>query len=147
MKRIIESIREYIDTFESLKKITDLNIEYRPTNEIHYLVEEIPMEMDGIINEDIVGNTTRVYQFALITMFKYDERIKSDIENSAFFDDFQEWVEQNNKNKILPVLEDDRLSSMKIETLTTPYLIWDEVAMSKAKYMVKCQLIYEKENI
>lgn len=146
MKRIIGSIRDYIDTFEGLKMLTDLNIEYLPENQIDYYVEEIPMETDGIISQDILDNTTRTYQFALVLRFKYEESIKNDIDNSALFDDFQEWIEENDKKRKLPIIEDNRMTPIAIEVLKSPKLIWNVDTSEKATYQIECQLLYEKEN-
>lgn len=149
MGPIIESVKDYIKEFpdvQSLKDSSKLNVSYLPKESINFSIEEVPSENGGIISKDIEGNSERQFLFVLAAMFDYEERLQTMIENSGFFEKFQEWLEDNNEKEIYPKLRDG-LTPISIECLTTGYLFYVPESSKTARYQIQCRLIYEKEKI
>ncbi len=69
-----------------------------------------------------------------------DSRIN--IENSGFFQAFDEWIEEQVMFDNLPELETGKIP-ITIETLNSGYLY--DVNGINAKYRIECRLIYEQE--
>ena len=64
------------------------------------------------------------------------------IENSGFFQAFDEWLEEQSFMGNFPELEDGKLPVL-METLNSGYLY--DVNEINAKYRIECRLIYVQE--
>ena len=73
---------------------------------------------------------------------EYDQDARINIENSGFFQSFEEWLEQQSFNDNLPKLGEKK-SPISIETLSSGYLY--DINEEKAKYRIECRLIYTQE--
>ena len=73
---------------------------------------------------------------------QYDQDSRINIENSGFFQDFDEWLEEQSFMGNFPDLEDGKLPVL-METLNSGYLY--DVNGINAKYRIECRLIYVQE--
>lgn len=143
-KTIIESVREYFKECPHIDKFTKLNINFLPKDSVSYSIEEVPSQNGNVIKKFLDGSSEREFNFVLASMFDYSEDLQTNIENSGFFEGFQEWIEENNNNDILPQLKNG-YEPISINVTTTGYLFFVSEDMKTARYQIQLKLIYEKE--
>ncbi len=93
-------------------------------------------------NLRLPGGAKKQYQFAFTSREEYDKDARINIENSGFFQSFDEWLEKKTDAEELPELEEGK-SPVRIETLNSGYLY--DVDEDKARYRIECRLIYVQE--
>lgn len=139
---IIESIREYLLKCPYLNELAKVNVDFLPEDPMTYSIEQTPSE--PIIKRYLDGTTDRQITFVFACrMFYSDERINN-INNSGFFEKFQEWLFDNSDNDILPELEEGLIPN-RIEAISSGYLYDISGDLSNARYQIQCRLLYEKE--
>lgn len=144
---IVNAIREYILTCPFINELAKVNIGYLPKESLSYSIEEIPSQSKGNITKQFLnGGTERQFLFVFACMFPYNEEIVTNIENSGFFEEFQEWIEKNNNLGVLPDLRVG-LTATNIETQTTGYLFYTPESGGVARYQIQCRLLYEREEL
>ncbi len=139
---IIENIRDYIMKCPFLDELASVNVDFLPDDATTYSIEQTPSE--PIIKRYLDGTTDRQLTFVFACrLFYSDERINN-INNSGFFEKFQEWLFDNSDNGILPEMEDGLIPE-KIEAISSGYLYDISGDLSNARYQIQCRLLYEKE--
>lgn len=137
---LIHSVREYILTCPFLEDWR-VNVDYLG-GAMEYSIDPLPAE--PWIKRYADGGGIKQYQFAFTSKEYYDGDARTGIENSGFYQDFEEWIENNNKKGYLPDLENARKMPVRVETMTSGYLFDSETDM--ARYQIQCRLIYEQED-
>ncbi len=138
MSNLISSIRKYIIGCPLLQD-GRVNVDYIG-EEMVYSVDPLPC--DPIIQRYTDGGTKKQFQFAFTSQEEYDQDSRINIENSGFFQAFDEWIEEQVMFDNLPELETGKIP-ITIETLNSGYLY--DVNGINAKYRIECRLIYEQE--
>lgn len=139
---IIENIRDYIMKCPFLDELASVNVDFLPDDATTYSIEQTPSE--PIIKRYLDGTTDRqLTSVFACRLFYSDERINN-INNSGFFEKFQEWLFDNSDNGILPEMEDGLIPE-KIEAISSGYLYDISGDLSNARYQIQCRLLYEKE--
>lgn len=138
MSKLIDIVRLYILTCPFLSD-GRVNVDYIGTD-MGYSIDPLPC--DPIIQRYMDGGTKKQFQFAFTSQEEYDQDARINIENSGFFQSFEEWLEQQSFNDNLPELEEKK-SPISIETLNSGYLY--DINEEKAKYRIECRLIYAQE--
>lgn len=139
---IIEAVREYIMTCPLLEDLARINVEFLPEDTSTYSIESVPTQT--IISTCIDGSTTRQFVFVFASRLSYTEELKNNIENSGFYEAFENWLEENSENGVFPTLAEG-LTPTKIEAMSSGYLFDISGDLSNARYQIQCRLIYEKE--
>ena len=78
--------------------------------------------------------------FTFDSKLRWNEDIQNNIDNSKFYEDFRDWLETNNKNKVFPNIE----GIYKIEALTPGYIFATNA--NEAIYRIQCKAEYFKED-
>lgn len=138
MSNLIDSVRSYILACPFLSD-GRVNVDYIGT-EMGYSVDPLPC--DPIIQRYMDGGAKKQFQFAFTSQEEYDQDARINIENSGFFQNFEEWLEQQSFNNNLPELGEKK-SPITVETLNSGYLY--DINEEKAKYRIECRLIYSQE--
>lgn len=134
---IIDSIRKYIKTCPHLNEFAEgINVDYLDDNATAYSIEEVPCE--PIIKRYVDGSSKRQYQFIFASMESYGADVLQNIDNSGFYEDFANWLDEQNSLNNLPKLE--LKEALRIEATTTGYAFQTDV--DKARYQIQCRLIY-----
>lgn len=136
-KAMIDEVREYIAKCPYLKEYAELNVEYLIDKVNTYSINE-NAGYDPILNQFISGSE-RQFMFTFDSKLIWNEDIQNNIDNSKFFENFRNWLETNNKNKIFP----DILGIYKIQALTNGYIFATNA--NEAIYRIQCKLEYFKE--
>ena len=122
MSNLINSIRDYILTCPFLSDWR-VNVDYLGTG-MEYSIDPLPCD-------PILQRYT-----------EYDQDARINIENSGFYQDFEEWLETQDMAGTLPELGENKIP-IKVETLNSGYLY--DVDEEKARYRIECRLIYRQE--
>lgn len=138
MSNLIDSVRSHILTCPFLSD-GRVNVDYIGTD-MGYSVDPLPC--DPIIQRYMDGGAKKQFQFAFTSQEEYDQDARINIENSGFFQSFEEWLEQQSFNGNLPKLEEKK-NPISIETLNSGYLY--DMNGENAKYRIECRLIYTQE--
>ena len=79
--------------------------------------------------------------FTFESKLYWNEDIKNNIDNSKFFENFKNWLEKNNKNKVYPKGID---GIYEIGATTNGYIYATNA--NEAIYRIQCYLKYYKED-
>ena len=140
MSNVIEYIRDVIKTCSLLEEGKRVNIDYIGES-MSYSIDALPC--DPVIKEYVDGGQMKQFQFAFTSKEEYDEDARVNIENSGFFEKFEEWLNKlGNWKNPLPVMENKK-SPIGFETLNKGYLY--DVNEHLAKYRIECRFIYNQE--
>jgi len=140
---IIESLRNYVrncpylDTFNNAIRV---NVNYLEPSPDTYSIEEIPIE--PILKKYVNGDSIRQYAFIFTSREPYGADVLQNIDNSGFYEKFADWIEINNDNEILPILENG-LEPLEIKVTSTGYAF--AVTEDTAQYQISLRLKYLKK--
>lgn len=116
---IIESIRTFFLTCPFLHD-GRVNVDYLG-EEMSYSIDPLPC--DPVIQKYVDGGKKKQYQFAVCSKEVYDEDARVNIENSGFYQELQEWLEESSDNGELPELANEKQHATAVETLNSGYLV------------------------
>lgn len=88
------------------------------------------------------GDTERVYQFNFSSRELYSLDRLQNIENSAFYERFAAWVEEQDRNENYPVMP-EKCYPRALNVLSPGYLY--DGSMRNARYQIQLELEYYKE--
>ena len=138
MNNILEYIRNFILTCHLISG-ESVNVDYIGTD-MSYSIDALPC--DPIIQQYTDGGAKKQFQFAITSKEQYDEDIRINIENSGFYEAFEEWLDTQSMMDKLPDMGEKK-SPIRFETKNKGYLY--DVEEVYAKYRIECRLIYEQE--
>lgn len=140
---IIDGLRTYIRKCPALRKYNKavkVNVDYLEDKPTTYSIEEVPS--DVVIQKYVDGSSKRQYVFVFASRESYSEDVIDNINNSGFYEDFAEWLEEQTNNDNLPFIGDDK-EVLKIEAVTNGYAFKTDV--DTARYQIQCRMIYMKK--
>lgn len=138
MDNIIASIREHIMKCPLMEN-ERVNVDYVGTD-MSYSIDPLPC--DPVLRRYTDGGAKKQFQFALTSNEAYDEDARVNIENSGFYEAFEDWLEKQNLKDDLPELPEGK-TAVVFETLNKGYLY--DTDGNLARYRVECRLIYTQE--
>ncbi len=139
---IIESVKRFILQCPYLDELKSVNVDFLSDKVNTYSIEELPT--DTVRKKYLDGTKECQFVFALMARFTYNEEIKNNIENSGFFEDFQNWLDECTENDIYPDMPDG-MTPFEIKALTNGYLMGVGNNSRDAVYQIQCRLLYDKE--
>ena len=135
---IIEAIREYISDLDCMATF-EINVNYLDGENDSFSIEEVPC--NPIIKKYLDGSTLRQYQFVFCGREPYGAEILQNIENSTFYEDFANEIEEKNNNDVLPRLEGMEATSLEITSNAYTVSVTEDTAM----YQINLNLKYYKK--
>lgn len=139
---IIESVKAFIAKCPYLDELKTLNIDFLGANDGGYSIEEVPT--DVIRTQYVDGSSERQFVFIFAARFPWNQERENNLENSGFFEHFQQWLEKCTENDTLPDMPEG-CTPFSIEATSSGYLFGIENSQRYAKYQCQCTLIYDKE--
>lgn len=133
---IMEAIRSFIAGCPLLRD-GYLHVDYLGADPTEYVIESTPA--DGVIKQYADGGALKQFVFVFGSREYYGADVIGNLANSAFYEQFAAWLEDQNKTGNLPELGVGR-TAQKIETTTTGYLLYGEA--NTARYQIQCRLTY-----
>ncbi len=134
-KSIIKAIREYIEKCPYLHD-GKIGVDYLE-NEIAYSIEPSPISPKD--REYIDGSGINQFAFIFASRESYGQETIQNILNTEFFENFSNWIEENNFMGDLP--EIDGIES--IECLSTGYAF--QTGIDTARYQIQLRITYYKD--
>ena len=139
--KIIESIRDYIENLDCMKTFNNaININFLDGEVDSFSLEEIPCT--PILKRYVDGSTLRQFEFTFCSREPYGAEIIQQIENSGFYEDFTEEIENKNHESILPI-GIDNIIPIGIEIISSAYVV--TVEEDTALYQINLNFKYLKE--
>ena len=135
---IIEAIRDYISDLDCMATF-EINVNYLDGENDSFSIEEVPC--NPIIKKYLDGSTLRQYQFVFCGREPYGAEILQNIENSTFYEDFANEIEEKNNNDVLPTLEGMEATSLEITSNAYTVSVTEDTAM----YQINLNLKYYKK--
>mgnify|MGYP004606894583 CR=1 FL=1 len=135
---IIDNIREFIKECPLLEN-DKINVNYLGGDTVSYTIEQVPT--NPLIKRYSDGGKQKQVLFIFASRENYDEDVLENMDVAKFYEEFAEWIEEQNESGNLPVL-DGGMISQAMETLTSGYLINSEDRT--ARFQIQLRLIYYK---
>lgn len=135
---IIDNIREFIKECPLLEN-DKINVNYLGGDTVSYTIEQVPT--NPLIKRYSDGGKQKQVLFIFASRENYDEDVLENMDVAKFYEEFAEWIEEQNDSGNLPVL-DGGMISQAMETLTSGYLINSEDRT--ARFQIQLRLIYYK---
>ena len=136
---IIEALEQYFLKCDLLKDGC-LRVDYLGEKPIEYAIEVMPC--DPIVKRYADGSSVRQYLFAFGSREYYSQERVQNIQNSAFYEKFADWVEKKNLSGELPELP-EKMEAEEIEVVSSGYLF--DGSAKNARYQIQLRLVYFKE--
>lgn len=135
---MIEEIRKYfLENVTLAEEFDNILADFLEDEATSYIIEPIPTE--PVLKSYTDGGSVNQFVFQFGSREFYDNSVAQNINNLGFYEKFQEEIETNNKNGVLP----DIKGIQKIECLNNGTIL--DVQNGTAKYGIQMRIIYEKE--
>lgn len=138
---MIDSVRDYISECPYLDEITPVNVDYLTNDVKAYSVNE-GISYDPVINKDILKNEYSQFQFTFDAKLYWNDEENNNIDNSKFLEDFSNWLRENNRKKIFPVIDDENIVIESIGTISSGYI--QDTNANEAIYRISCVMYYTR---
>ena len=136
---IIDAIRSFILTCPFLDDYR-VNVDHL-SESMSYSLDPLPC--DPVLQKYVDGGKKKQFQFAFTSKEQYDEDARINIENSGFYQAFEEWMEQQTEKGEMPNLPNEKQHPYELETLNSGYLY--DAEGEHAQYRIECRLLYTQE--
>ena len=140
---MIDSVRDYIANCPYLDDFTEVNVNYLVDKVKAYSVNE-GASYNPIITTDILGNEESQFQFTFDAKFYWNDETANNVDNSNFFENFSNWLRENNNNKIFPTIGSDDISITSISANSNGYIF--DTSSDEAIYRISCVMNYTRWN-
>lgn len=137
---IIESIRSFIKKCPFLEEFDGaarIGVDFLDSEATTYSIEKVPC--DPIIKKYVDGSSKRQEQFIFASRESYSQDIFNNLDNINFYENFAKWIEQNNDEGKLPILDGGK-ETLSIEVTSNGYAFQTDI--DKAQYQIQMRLIY-----
>ena len=142
---MVDSITAGMQEFLSTCPMIDgqkIKVNYLGDKAVSYTLDEEPTEEK--LDEFIGGSSIRRRLFIFASREAYSAAEIENMKVSAFFDDFSDWIESQNRAGNLPELPDS-CESESISVLTSGYSMSADAETHKQRYQIQLALEYYKE--
>ncbi len=137
---MIQEVQKYIKTCPLIEK-DKINVNYLGEKPVKYTIDNVPV--NPIVKRYTDGGSLRQFVFVFASRETYDGNTLENMKISQFFEEFHNWIEEQDDNKIYPVFEDNKITPTKIEVLTSGYL-YDNTGTT-ARFQIQVKLTYRKD--
>jgi hypothetical protein len=135
---ITQGIREFLETYSPLAG--GVYVEFvgeQPTEYAVVMLPELEKIQEYIVHGGIYG------RHFLLNMRAATVEDADRLQNSGFYEDFQEWLLTQSEAGTLPALPSG-YTALSIEALSNGFLMESSEVLSTAVYSINCRLVYER---
>lgn len=132
---VVGSLRAYFLKCPYLRG-GEFNIDYLP-DKMAYSLDPLPSA--PVYKQYVDGGKIYQFQYSFTSKEAYDGDARTMIDNSCFYQRLSEWIEEQDEEGILPVLNGYLSIS---NTLISSYYLFDSDA-DLARYQIQLKLLYE----
>ena len=133
---IIEAVRAFLATCPLLEDGL-LRVDFLPEEAASYSVDVTPVT--PVVKRYMDGSSQRQFLFTLATRTYYGEFIRQQLDNLAFFEQFEEWVDAQDRARNFPDLGAGR-QVRRLEVTTSGYVFAPDT--ETARYQIQCRMTY-----
>lgn len=135
---MVDKIREYfLENVTLAQEFDNILADFLGDEATSYTIETIPVE--PILRQYTDGSSLNQLVFQFGSREFYDNSVAQNINNLGFYERFQDEIETNNKNGVLPNIK----GIQSIECLNNGTI--QDVQNGTAKYVIQMRITYEKE--
>lgn len=139
---MIDAIKEYFSKYPKIKEANSIvGFDYLPNQlgEDSYAIYATGDTNGGWVKKWLDGTGQKQFTFVFASRFTYSPVAVQNIQNSNFYIELQNWIEKNNKNKILPNVQ----GAISIEIVQTGVLSLVDESQALAEYQMTARLNYD----
>lgn len=137
-KSVIQCIMEFIKNCPYLPDYRkSIGVDHLGPDVQSYMIEAVPC--NPIVKRYVSGPTIRQFQFNFSSREPYTPDVRDSLDNSMFYEHFQNWLEECTAKKDFPILTGGK-TVQKIMATTHGYVY--DADQTKAQYMIQCNMIY-----
>lgn len=140
---VIEAFRKYIKSCPLLQVNSQgkvkIGVDYLSGDTTTYSLEETPV--NPVVKTYIGGKKLMQAVFVFASNEPYGPELQQQLSNSGFYEDFLEWIEENNDKEFLPLLRGNK-EAKKVEVLTSGYVFY--TGSDSARYQIQLRFLYYK---
>lgn len=140
MTGMIEAIRNYIAACPYLAEGRILGVDRLGADPIEYSIDTVPCE--PVVKRYTDGSSVRQIEFIFGSREAYGPDVLQNIMNSGFYEDFADWIEQQEDLRNFPDFGPYR-SVQSIEVLTNGYAF--EVGTDTSRYQIQLRITYYQD--
>ncbi len=134
---MIENIRQWLRTCPLISKDDVFNINHLEADTISYTIDNVP----GItvLQSYLNGDSIRQKSFVIASRQEYSNDVLNNISATGFWDDFELWIENQNKLKNYPTMK----AGQKIQSIyvTSSYYLYS-TGPDTARYQIQITVTY-----
>lgn len=140
---IVDSLINYFETCPIIQTLpSSIKVDFLTEKGKAISIEPTPTV--PIVRSYIGGGCEKQFTFSLAVKFNYSDEARMNIENSAFFDKLEKWLDDQNKEGNLPILDDGNEATL-LEVTSNSYLFGITQDMRYGRYQIQCRLVYDAE--
>lgn len=140
---MIGKLREYLKKCPCFEDMKEIGVDFLSDDVNIASIEKTPIK--PILNEKIYDIKKKQASFTLRVKLVHSNELKTQIENSDFLEDLEDWLEEQNDNKDFPELKKGKTVT-KIYVSSSGYLYGFEPSLRLAVYQIQIVMEYEKRN-
>ena len=131
---MIEKIRQYLIDNRIIDDDCRINVDFLGENPTEFAI--IPIAVDPILERYVDGTSLRQYQFQLISCNDYGADVMQNIDNSTFYEQLYNLIDENNNKNILPKID----GIVSIECLNNGAIL--DATTNTARYSIQMKITY-----
>lgn len=135
-KSNMELIKEYIEMCQLLKN-GKINVDYLKDKPQSYSIDRTPT--NPVYKDYRDGSCLKQITFDFTVQAPLSNQAIVNLANSKFCDDFMNWIEVNNRNRVLP-----KIKGIQWIRCTSPGYILGKTETT-AIYIIQMQVVYKQE--
>lgn len=137
---LIESVRAWLKTYPPLTA-GRLNVDFLPEKARTYSVDVTPCR--ETIKAYLDGSALKQFDFVLASRDYHSGDAAQNLDNLGFYESFARWVEEQNRRRALPVLDQGRCARwVEVTASGYPFLVDDH---GTARYQVQLKMVYSQK--
>lgn len=136
---MIESVRDYLLTYAGMADAV-IHVDALGDEPIEYAV--IPLPGERTIATYLDGKKQREYPFLIQSTFSTADEAER-IENSGFYEDLADWLDEQTDSGNLPTLDAGKTAE-SIQAITWGF-VYEQGESGTGIYQITCKLVYEQE--
>lgn len=134
----IEALEKFFSSCPLLDSYGGLNIDYIGEDVKHYSINPY-LSGSPVIKRYTDGGEIRQYPFYFESTEPFSRSSIDTIQNSVWYEQFAQWIEEQNKNHNLPEIS----GALEIDILSDGYLV--DAAQDVALYQIQLRLLYYRK--
>ncbi len=136
---MIDKIRDYVATCPYLDEFVELNVNYLVDKAKAYSINE-GTGYNPVVNTYLNGDKEMRFIFYFDAKLFWNEEVQNNINNSIFFENFKDWLEENDNNGVYP--EINNIEPLSIGATSNGYIF--ATNSMEAVYRISCEFSYIK---